>query len=115
MHHEIRGSYQDLGKGPERQYQNIEQLCQTTFLGGLLHKTTTLCVTAIAQLWLCTSSNWEGRGWLVRLSLASQTTETVRGTENSNNIADNGSGSLVCYLLYFLPATIIAQGQESRV
>ena len=24
MHHEIRGSYQDLGKGPEGQYQNIE-------------------------------------------------------------------------------------------
>ena len=27
-HHEIGGSYQDLGKGPEGRYKNIEQLCQ---------------------------------------------------------------------------------------
>ena len=39
MHHEIRGSYQDLGKSPEGRYQNIEQLYQTTFLGGLVHET----------------------------------------------------------------------------
>ena len=39
MHHNVGGSCQYLGKGPEGRYQNIEQLHQTIFLGGLVHET----------------------------------------------------------------------------
>ena len=57
MHHEIRATYQDLGKGPEGRYQNIEQLHQITFLSGLVHETTRMLMcqchyTSPLEQWL---------------------------------------------------------------